>query len=45
MNSFKYTVYSGSTVITEGVFMATDSYTAMTALRAMYSGLEVVWHS
>jgi hypothetical protein len=44
MNAIKYTVYEGSTVITTGVYMATDSYTGMIALRAMFTGLEVVMH-
>ena len=47
MNAYKYKVYAqgSSTVLTEGVFMAYTSGAALEALRAMYSGLEVVWYS
>ena len=47
MNAYKYTVYAqgSATILTEGVFMANSSGAALEALRAMYSGLEVVWHA
>ena len=47
MNAYKYKVYAvnSSTILTVGVFMATSSGAAMEALRAMYTGLEVVWYS